>query len=245
MESWGASRNFQQRLSRAIKALAASQQLAGSSDQGGPLAEESPSRKRGHSDDIDDHRAKRQRPGDVSRKRRLSLESDGEHQVKRQRYREDLKDGLDARLELFSLLQECKTKSQLIGILSQIHRDEMTLAMALNDAPESLRRQAVSDLERRQPAAHARILQNMLQIQQSTERFDPQSIFPVLILREVFGDKGCFVCQEAFHTWENIVVKRCGRCPMHPRCLANEILSSRLPLNGKCPCAGDMEWRWD
>ncbi|KAM9874675.1 hypothetical protein VDGL01_11232 [Verticillium dahliae] len=245
MESWNVSRNFQQRLSRAIQALAASQHLAGSSDRGGPLAEEAPSRKRGHAGDIDDHQPKRQRPDEASRKRRLSLESDGEHQVKRPRYREDLKDGLDTRLGLFSLLQECKTKSQLISILSQIHRDEMTLAMALNDAPESLRRQAVLDLEQRQPAAHARIIKNMLQIQQSTERFDPQSTFPVLFLREVFGDKNCFVCQGAFHIWENIVVKRCGRCPMHPRCLANEILSSRFPLNGKCPCVGDMEWQWD
>ncbi|KAM9874544.1 hypothetical protein VDGL01_11374 [Verticillium dahliae] len=241
MESWDASRNFQQRLSRAIQALAASQHLAGPSDQGGPLAEESSSRKRGHSGDIDDHHAKRQRPVDASRKRRLSLESDGEHQVKRQRYSENLKDGLDARLELFSLLQECKKKSQLISILSQIHRNEMTLAMALTDAPESLRRQAVSDLERRQPAAHARIIKNMLQIQQSTQRFDPQSIFPVLFLHEVFGDKNCFVCHEVFHIWENVVVKRCSRCLMHPRCLANEILSSRLPLNGKCPCVSDME----
>ncbi|KAH7363637.1 hypothetical protein B0T11DRAFT_225317 [Plectosphaerella cucumerina] len=239
MDAWGTTEKFQERLSRAFKVVNASGKVAG--DDFGPSGLQGISLKRQLSDEtVSQPKRQRLPDGEVddrpSRKRGSPDDDFDDRSSKRQRQRPQ--SDLDIRMMLYPVFQECKTIMELNELLSCFGTDEMTVAFVLSDVPEKLRLRALSYLQRRRADACERVIQNMRYMQHHAERFNPQSLFPMVFFSGIYPIEKCSVCGESLKEFEDFIFKGCGRCPIHPRCLTNGLMTGSRPMFGMCLCVG-------
>lgn len=87
------------------------------------------------------------------------------------------------RMELYLMLQSCKTWDTYRQILNLAYQDdEFKLALALNDSPERLRLKALEHLDE---DSRPRIIRLISEIQLDQRYFDPSSLFPSIITHKI------------------------------------------------------------
>ena len=185
----------------------------------------------------------------VSRKRRQdAIDSTDEPVTKRQQIIDPrLSIDLKSRMQLFLVLQGCKTWNTYDTILNMTHKsNEVKFALALNDSPQKLRLKA---LERLDHDTYTRILALICEIQLDRKRFDPTSSFPTVVtyqlLAALLSDQtsstssampSCLICQSKFVDGTDVVWKGCGKHLMHEECFREKATEGEIWLRGPCNC---------
>jgi hypothetical protein len=184
-------------------------------------------------------------PSLSGRKRPLDEADDVEpERRKRQEIDETYTTPIDqkSRMELYQILRACKTWETYRHFLNLAYKvDESRLALALNDSPEKLRLKALTYLD---DDRRARIIDLIFEIQLGKYWFDPSSLFPSVMTRQVqsimliLGKKSCLICDEGFDDSAEYTLKNCREHIMHTSCLIKEIAKGNMPLIGPCGCVG-------
>ncbi|KAM5350864.1 hypothetical protein ACJZ2D_017170 [Fusarium nematophilum] len=145
-------------------------------------------------------------------------------------------------IDLLSATSWAETKS----IIGNIH-DVFYVGVAIHDMPELYRYRAINHLNAWREKTINRII---TVIQCNKDKYDPDSIFPIVAtdeFMETLPDRArqCCVCFTSFNLYENIIWKACGKHTLHSYCLRSLLEANELPLFGPCGCytAGYDNWR--